>query len=387
MSRDFFDIGAYQDGDDKQNRRKKLAKENEESRFDKPDLDDKSTPKIFSKGNSKGLDLYNPESYDPERAKKNIREINTGRTTRNNSRAIRKIDFNEELNKRSNSKGLKSNSDNIVNKGVSVRAYQDENKSNKNEEKSIRANKRRRSKMESIESAASIYRLEKSTTEDSTSNRKGQAPRTYSQRSSGLYESKLHSKESAKRPELINLSKKEEASASKQLKSRNNLLYISIVVIIAFFIALFNVLNAQSEVVQVNYDNAAIQNRTNRLAMENAERLERIARNRNLEDIAIAAQNQGFIYPNTQQMVIVEQDDDDLVILYNEDSNALGVSTDAVDMEDVYDRIEAYVLSGEESSDQEDTRIEADDAVSSEPEIVNTSSSETDSSSSSEGDE
>lgn len=182
-----------------------------------------------------------------------------------------------------------------------------------------------------------------------------QAPRTYSSRNEGLYDSKLHGKKAnVKSPELIKVSSKETSSSTSKRASKNNILMIIVFVIFAFFVALLFFLNAQSQVIEVNYANAAIENRTASLKKENAERQERLARRRDLDFIASEAARLGYVTPNPQQIILVNKENEDKVVLFKDDSKST-FNTQDLDMESVYDVVEAYVLESESTSSVEET--------------------------------
>ena len=182
-----------------------------------------------------------------------------------------------------------------------------------------------------------------------------QAPRTYSSRNEGLYDSKLHgNKANVKSPELIKVSSKETSSSTSKRASKNNILMIIVFVIFAFFVALLFFLNAQSQVIEVNYANAAIENRTASLKKENAERQERLARRRDLDFIASEAARLGYVTPNPQQIILVNKENEDKVVLFKDESKSTFTTQD-LDMESVYDVVEAYVLESESTSSVEET--------------------------------
>ena len=182
-----------------------------------------------------------------------------------------------------------------------------------------------------------------------------QAPRTYSSRNEGLYDSKLHgNKANVKSPELIKVSSKETSSSTSKRASKNNILMIIVFVIFAFFVALLFFLNAQSQVIEVNYANAAIENRTASLKKENAERQERLARRRDLDFIASEAARLGYVIPNPQQIILVNKENEDKVVLFKDESKSTFTTQD-LDMESVYDVVEAYVLESESTSSVEET--------------------------------
>lgn len=179
----------------------------------------------------------------------------------------------------------------------------------------------------------------------------------------GLYSSQ----ELEKAPELVKITPVEEqkTKSKKTLKKkRSSYLIFSVVVIFIFFIALIFLLLNQSRVMQVSYENAAIKNQIANLEKDNAERIERLAREADLNDVAKKAARNGFQIPNRQQRVEVKDDKLDQIVYFDENNNAIGIVSEEVDMDLVFSSIEKYILEKEESlkhsEKSEETKIESD---------------------------
>lgn len=183
-----------------------------------------------------------------------------------------------------------------------------------------------------------------------------------------LYGDDLYSsQELEKAPELVKITPVEEqkTKSKKSLKKkRSSYLIFSVVVIFIFFIALIFLLLNQSRVMQVSYENAAIKNQIANLEKDNAERMERLAREADLNEIAKKAARNGFQIPNRQQRVQVKDDKLDQIVYFDENNNAIGIVSEEVDMDLVFSNIEKYILEKEESlkhsEKSEETKIKSD---------------------------
>lgn len=169
-----------------------------------------------------------------------------------------------------------------------------------------------------------------------------------------LYGDDLYSsQELEKAPELVKVTPitEEKSKTKKNIASRrSSFLIFAVVVIFIFFITLIFLLLNQSRVMEVSYENAAIKSQIAHLEKDNAERIERLAREADLNDIAKKASSFGFQIPNRQQKVEVKDDKLDQVIYFDENNNAIGIVSSEVDMDLVFNNIENYIIEKEKSS-------------------------------------
>lgn len=174
----------------------------------------------------------------------------------------------------------------------------------------------------------------------------------------GLYSSQ----ELEKAPELVKITPvaEQKTKNKKTFKNkRSSYLIFSVIVIFIFFITLIFLLLNQSRVMQVSYENAAIKSQIAYLEKDNAERIERLAREADLNEIAKKAASNGFQIPNRQQRVEVKDDKLDQITYFDENNNAIGIVTEEVDMDLVFSNIEKYILEKEESLAQSKEQVEA----------------------------
>lgn len=168
-----------------------------------------------------------------------------------------------------------------------------------------------------------------------------------------LYGDDLYSsQELEKAPELVKVTPiaEEKSKTKKSFTSRrSSFLIFSVVVIFIFFITLIFLLLNQSRVMEVSYENAALKSQIAHLEKDNAERIERLAREADLNDIAKKASSFGFQIPNRQQRIEVKDDKLDQVIYFDENNNAIGIASGEVDMDLVFNNIESYILEKEKS--------------------------------------
>ena len=166
-----------------------------------------------------------------------------------------------------------------------------------------------------------------------------------------LYADKLHNKaKSVKTPKVINVTESNIPSKKKKRKSRNNIVTISIIVIVVFFLAMLFLLYNQSQTLKISYENAELKSQISELQKKNSEKKERLGKEVNVDEVAKKAKKLGFQYPKDEQIVKVKQEEKDSVILFNDESNANGVSSYAVDMDEIFTNIEDYILAYEEGN-------------------------------------
>ncbi len=168
-----------------------------------------------------------------------------------------------------------------------------------------------------------------------------------------LYGDDLYSsQELEKAPELVKVTPITEAKSKtkKNIASRrSSFLIFAVVVIFIFFITLIFLLLNQSRVMEVSYENAAIKSQIAYLEKDNAERIERLAREADLNDIAKKASGFGFQIPNRQQKVEVKDDKLDQVTYFDENNNAIGILSGEVNMDLVFNNVEKYILEREKT--------------------------------------